>query len=359
VAVHGGGDMTALLGSAGRPLDGDIRTDMEAGFGTDLAAVRVHAGSKAASSARALGALAYTAGRHIVLGDPAMASGAPASRQVLAHELTHVLQYRKGGITDPVASGLEARSASPTDAFEREADTMGSRARRGRPLGPVAALSAMTGPMATGAPLMVARLAPDQARTDADEEAQRQEAMRIVKDQCPRIQRRAQSYGIAPEAIGGAILWEALENPYSRSFSRLGPGKVHPFEYFAKSEAEKVEDAGMVPKSKDSDERQAKLKDPGTAVDYIAAIMARHATNYQTIAGVDIKSDVGVLCTLYQGGHSEERAKKLAERRKTDPNARPQAADRMGPWVVSNLDWVRRTMACTSAPPPGPANKQG
>ena len=33
--------------------------------------------------------------------------------------------------------------------------------------------------------------------------------------------------------------------------------------------------------------------------------MRHHADNYLKIAGVDISEDVGVLCTLYQGGNSE------------------------------------------------------
>jgi hypothetical protein len=74
--------------------------------------------------------------------------------------------------------------------------------------------------------------------------------------------------------------------------------------------------------------------------------MQRHSANYLKIAGVDISGNVGVLCTLYQGGNSEERAARLAERRKKDPKAQPIAADEMGPWVEKNMDFVRQVTAC-------------
>ena len=166
------------------------------------------------------------------------------------------------------------------------------------------------------------------------------------------MQLAAQADGIAPEAIAGAILWEAIENPYHQSLFRPhGPGKVHASEWREKSEAQKVEEAGVVAPAKDMAEREGRLKQATWAVTYIAAIMGRHAQNYQTIAGVDISQNVGILCTLYQGGHSEARAQKLADRRKIDPTAQPTTADTMGPWVVNNLDWVKQTMGCTVAAP--------
>jgi len=92
---------------------------------------------------------------------------------------------------------------------------------------------------------------------------------------------------------------------------------------------------------KNASERHESLKNARVAITYIAAIMRRHADNYLKIAGVDISGNVGVLCTLYQGGHSEERAKRLAEKRKIDPSAQPQMGDEMGPWVVKNIETIR------------------
>src|SRR5262249_17993049 len=156
-----------------------------------------------------------------------------------------------------------------------------------------------------------------------------QEAINIVIAERAHILGTADKFKVSAEAIAGAILWEALENPYTRTFKRLGPGKVHPTERIGKSEAEKVEDEKRGPKPRDDDERAEVLKRPSVAVTYIGAIMRRHADNYSSIAGVDISQNPGVLCTLYQGGHSEKRAQTLAEKRKVDPKAGPQLGDEM------------------------------
>lgn len=79
-----------VLGSAGAPLDGHRRALMEPRFGRDFAHVRVHAGPLAEASARAVNALAYTVGSHIVLGVDRSA----AADALLAHELAHVVQQR-------------------------------------------------------------------------------------------------------------------------------------------------------------------------------------------------------------------------------------------------------------------------
>lgn len=58
----------------------------------DFGAVRVHTDSRAAESARAVGARAYTVGSHIVFGAGRYAPRTGEGRSLLAHELTHVLQ---------------------------------------------------------------------------------------------------------------------------------------------------------------------------------------------------------------------------------------------------------------------------
>jgi hypothetical protein len=58
----------------------------------DFGGVRVHTDSRAAESARALDARAYTLGHHIVFDEGRYASRTNEGRGLLAHELTHVLQ---------------------------------------------------------------------------------------------------------------------------------------------------------------------------------------------------------------------------------------------------------------------------
>ena len=84
------------LRSPGRPLDAATRAFMER-FGHDFSAVRVHSDSLAARSAEALDAAAYTVGSDIVFGRGRYAPGTPDGRQLLAHELAHVLEPGLGG----------------------------------------------------------------------------------------------------------------------------------------------------------------------------------------------------------------------------------------------------------------------
>jgi len=58
----------------------------------DFTNVRVHTDEKAAQSARAVNALAYTVGNHIVFGAGQYAPARAEGRRLLAHELTHVIQ---------------------------------------------------------------------------------------------------------------------------------------------------------------------------------------------------------------------------------------------------------------------------
>jgi hypothetical protein len=82
---------TALAGS-GRPLDATTRSDREHRLGQSFAQVRVHTGAAASRSARDVDALAYTAGRDVVLGSDAPGADTKRGRHLLAHELAHVVQ---------------------------------------------------------------------------------------------------------------------------------------------------------------------------------------------------------------------------------------------------------------------------
>ncbi|MEV0711582.1 eCIS core domain-containing protein [Nocardia aurea] len=83
------------LTTTGHPLPTDLRTSMEHGFGHDLSHVRLHTDSRAADSAAAVGARAYTLGHHIVFGRDGF-DDSGASRALLAHELAHVVQQGSG-----------------------------------------------------------------------------------------------------------------------------------------------------------------------------------------------------------------------------------------------------------------------
>ena len=85
-----------VLRSPGQPLDAATRAFMEPRFGHDFSQVRVHADTKAADSARAVNALAYTVGRDIVFGAGQYAPGTSEGKRLLGHELVHTAQQRQG-----------------------------------------------------------------------------------------------------------------------------------------------------------------------------------------------------------------------------------------------------------------------
>jgi hypothetical protein len=113
----------ATVREPGRPLDESTRRQMQARLGHDFGAVRVHADERAATSARAVDALAYTVGEHVVLDNARMPSAPSERAGVLAHELVHTVQQgRLAGRRIP------DRASGPNDAAESEADRLaGSR----------------------------------------------------------------------------------------------------------------------------------------------------------------------------------------------------------------------------------------
>ncbi len=109
-----------VLRSPGQPLDVATRAFFEPRFGHDLSKVRVHTDARAAESARAVDALAYTVGRDIVFGTGQYAPAAPAGRRLLAHELAHVVQQGSS------IGGRLLQLGSSTDNSEREAQLAAS-----------------------------------------------------------------------------------------------------------------------------------------------------------------------------------------------------------------------------------------
>jgi hypothetical protein len=85
------------LEGRGEPLSASVRSYMEPRFGHDFGAVRVHADGGAAEMARRANARAFTVGRNVVFARGEYASDSVASRSLLAHELTHVIQQGRAG----------------------------------------------------------------------------------------------------------------------------------------------------------------------------------------------------------------------------------------------------------------------
>ena len=84
-----------LASGGGRPMDGDTKGFMESRFGQDFSQVRIHTDSRAAESAAAIQAKAYTSGRDVVFGAGEYQPGSDSGKRLLAHELVHVGQQGK------------------------------------------------------------------------------------------------------------------------------------------------------------------------------------------------------------------------------------------------------------------------
>jgi hypothetical protein len=106
-----------VMPSGGIPLPAPTRSLLEARFGHDFSAVRVHSDSPSDGAASALGARAYTIGHDVYFAAGHFRPETPEGRRLLAHELVHTIQQR--GATALQPSGV----IEPADsALEREAD---------------------------------------------------------------------------------------------------------------------------------------------------------------------------------------------------------------------------------------------
>ena len=99
---------------------------MEARLGHDFSDVRVHDDSRAAESATAVNAHAYTVGSNVVFQRDKYDPSSQEGQTTLAHELTHVVQQRSGPVDGSSAPG-GIKVSDPSDRFEREASANAER----------------------------------------------------------------------------------------------------------------------------------------------------------------------------------------------------------------------------------------
>jgi len=76
----------------GNSLDSGVRRQMEGTLGADFSGVRVHVDTQADSLNRSLSARAFTTGKDIFFRQGAYEPGSSSGRELIAHELTHVVQ---------------------------------------------------------------------------------------------------------------------------------------------------------------------------------------------------------------------------------------------------------------------------
>ncbi len=83
----------------GSKLDDSTRSSFESAMGYDLSGVTIHTGDHASQLSRSVEAKAFTTGSDIYFGEGQYNPGSSDGQQLLAHELTHVVQQ---GYSQPI-----------------------------------------------------------------------------------------------------------------------------------------------------------------------------------------------------------------------------------------------------------------
>ncbi|MEQ8969174.1 MAG: DUF4157 domain-containing protein [Coleofasciculus sp. C1-SOL-03] len=83
---------------SGQPLDESVREPMEGAFGADFSGVRVHTDGKSDELNQAIQAKAFTTGEDVFFRQGAYEPGSKGGQELLAHELTHVVQQSGGAV---------------------------------------------------------------------------------------------------------------------------------------------------------------------------------------------------------------------------------------------------------------------
>ena len=109
-----------LARGGGKPLPQAVLAKMEAAFGADFAAVRVHVGPQASR----IGAVAFTTGNDLYFAPGRFQPDSVQGQQLIGHELAHVIQQRQGRVRAP-GSGV---AVVQDRMLEAEADRLGMRA---------------------------------------------------------------------------------------------------------------------------------------------------------------------------------------------------------------------------------------
>lgn len=119
-----------VLRAPGQPLDASTRAFFEPRFRHDFSGVRVHTDARAAESAFAVAADAYTVGNRIVFAAGRWAGA--NNNGLLAHELAHVVQQSGSAPTSDASLNI----SNSQDAAEIDADVTARRALAGGPVRP-------------------------------------------------------------------------------------------------------------------------------------------------------------------------------------------------------------------------------
>jgi hypothetical protein len=108
----------------GAALDSNLQRQMGQSMGYDLSGVRVHNSPESNELNQQLNAKAFTTGQDIFFKQGEYNPGSSSGKELIAHELTHVVQQSTGQVGGG-GSGMTVNP--PGDVYEQEADRVASQ----------------------------------------------------------------------------------------------------------------------------------------------------------------------------------------------------------------------------------------
>jgi hypothetical protein len=106
--------------STGLPLESSLQARMQQTTGQDFSGVKIHTSPEAREISHQIGAKAFTTGQDIFFGENTYNPYSANGQELIAHELTHVVQQSTGAVGGSGSGGMTINP--PGDAFEQEAD---------------------------------------------------------------------------------------------------------------------------------------------------------------------------------------------------------------------------------------------
>ena len=189
----------------GQALDRAVRAQLEPALGADFGGVRVHADRRADGLSEALGARAFTTGKDIFFRQGEYNPGSGRGRELLAHELTHVVQQNGGAVQTKLTVN------APGDQYEEEADRVARAVMQqeqqldhlGEMKAPSTRKSANLSPLHGGADDPMHRPGEEDQRSDEAPKPERQESP-VQRKPLGAERVQCQGWEIAGAAIGAA-----------------------------------------------------------------------------------------------------------------------------------------------------------
>ncbi len=128
-------DLASAINSArgsGKPLDTGLQRSMGQAMGADFSGVRVHTDTQSDQLNRSIQAKSFTTGQDVFFRQGAYEPGSQGGQELIAHELTHVVQQKQGDVrlTKQFKDGIPSNDAK---GLEYEADVMGAKTLQMKP----------------------------------------------------------------------------------------------------------------------------------------------------------------------------------------------------------------------------------